>query len=161
MKFTVPDIKRLKQMVSYSNSDDEKELSKNLHKEQPYFCNLIDELSYDPRCFEVHKFCTLFCGVASEKAQLILNEEYEEYIKIPEQYFDTMKHLIAQKNPVIGKRGFTYPSRIEKHVLKNTTFDDVDREWLLITIPAFLYTIESFYNSTNPERFFSLLYNEL
>ena len=110
---------------------------------------------------EVHKFCILFCGAASENAQLILDAACKDYIKIPERYFDLMVHLIAQKNPSIGKSGFTYPGRIDKHVLKNTAFDDVDREWLLIMIPAFLYTIESFYGRTNPEGFFSVLYNEL
>ena len=37
MKFTIPDLRLFKKMVSYSNSDDEMELSKNLHQEQPYF----------------------------------------------------------------------------------------------------------------------------
>jgi hypothetical protein len=68
-------------MVSYSNSDDEKELLKSSHKEQPYFCNLIDPIFYDPRCFEAHIFCTLFCSVASERAQMNINARYEEYIK--------------------------------------------------------------------------------
>ncbi len=152
MKFTVPDLRLFKKMVSCSNSDDEKELSKSLHEEQPNFCNLIDSISYDPRCFEVHRFCTLFCSVASEHAKLTINARYEEYIIIPKQYFDIMAHLIAQKKLSIGKRGFTYPNRINKHILDNTTFDNEDREWLLIMIPTFLYTIESFYSRINPEN---------
>lgn len=154
MKFTVPDLRLFKKMVIYANSDDEKELSKSLHKEQPYFCNIIDPIAYDSRCLEVHRFCTLFCSIASEHVEQVLNTIYEEYIKIPEEYFNTIAHLVAQKNINIGKRGLTYPDRINKYVLNKLDFDNEDTEWLLIMIPSFLYTIESFYSKQNPENFF-------
>ncbi len=159
--FTVPDLKLFKKMVSYSNSEDEKELSKDLHKKQPYFCNIIDPIGNDRRCFEVHRYCTLFCAVASEHAELIIKGRYEDYIKIPEVYFDTMLHLVAQENPIIGKRGLSYPDRIKKYILNSLDFDNEDNEWLLIMIPAFLNTIENFYNKKNPECFFMDLYYEL
>ena len=161
MKFTIPDLKMFKKMVAYSNIDDEKELYKMLHHKQPYFCNLIDSISNDPRCFEVHKYCTLFCAIASEHAEQIIISRYEEYIKIPEQYFDTMAHLVAQQNIVIGKRGLTYSSRINKNVLNGLNFDNEDMEWILIMAPAFLYTIETFYNKENPEFYFMDLYDSL
>jgi hypothetical protein len=161
MKFTIPDLILFKKMVSYSNEDDEKELSKILHKKQTNFCKIIDSISYDPRCFEVHRYCTLFCAIASEHAEAIIDSRYEEYIKIPEPYFDTMTHLVAQQNIAIGKRGVTYPSRIKKYVLNTLNFDDEDNEWMLIMIPAFLYTIEIFYSKENPNNFFMDLYDSL
>jgi len=154
MKFTISDLRLFKKMVSYSNKDDEKELSKILHNKQPNFCEIIDSISYDPRCFEVHRYCTLFCAIASEHAEKIIDSRYEEYIKIPELYFDTMAHLVAQQNICIGKRGVTFPSRIKKYVLNSLNFDDKDSEWILIMIPAFLYTIETYYNKENPDNFF-------
>ncbi len=154
MKFTVPDLRLFKKMVDYSNEDDEKELSKILHNKQPNFCKIIDPISYDPRCFGVHRYCTLFCGIASEHAERIIDSGYEEYIQIPDPYFDTIARLIAQQNITIGKRGVTYPSRIKKYVLNMLNFDDDDNEWMLIMIPAFLYTIETFYNKENPDIFF-------
>ncbi len=161
MKFTVPNLKLFKKMVSYSSPEDEKDLSKDLHKKQPHFCRIIDPISNDPRCFEVHCFCTLFCANASEHAELIIKGRYEDYIKISGEYFDTMAHLVAQKNPIIGKRGLNYPDRINKNILRSLDFDNEDNEWLLIMIPAFLYTIESFYGKENPEYFFMDLYHEL
>jgi hypothetical protein len=146
-----------KKMVRYSNEDDEKELSKILHNQQPGFCKIIDSISYDPRCFEVHRYCTLFCTIASEHAEGIIDSKFEGYIKIPEPYFDTMAHLIAQQNIAIGKRGITYPSRIKKYVLNTLNFDDEDNVWILIMIPTFLYTIETFYSKENPDTFFEYL----
>jgi hypothetical protein len=161
MKFTIPDLRLFKKMVRYSNEDDEKELSKILHNKQPNFCKIIDSISYDPRCFEVHRYCTLFCAIASEHAEAIIDSRYEEYIKIPEPYFDTMAHLVAQQNIAIGKRGLTYPSRIKKYVLNTLNFDGEDNEWMLIMIPAFLYTIEIFYSKENPDNFIMDLYDSL
>ena len=65
-----------------------------------------------------------------------------------------MAHLVAQQNICIGKRGITFPSRIKKYVLNSLNFDDEDSEWILIMIPAFLYTIETYYNKENPDNFF-------
>ena len=161
MKYTVPDLRLFKKMMRYSNSDDEKELSKSLYIQQPNFFNIIDKIAYDPRCFKVSQFCTLFCAIASEHAELVLSARYEEYIKIPEEYFNTVSHLIAQKNIIIGKRGLTYPERIKKYILNNVDFDNDDTDWLLIMIPTFLYTIELFFSKHNPEYFFMNLYSEL
>lgn len=148
-------------MVSYSNSEDEIECFKSLHKNQPYFCELIDPIADDPRCFEAHKFCTLFCSNASEQAELFLNASLLEYIIIQKEYFDTVAHLVIQQNSIIGKRGLTYPDRIKKYVLYDLGFDEVDEDWLLMMIPSFLYTIEIFFGKENPELFFMRLYDEL
>jgi len=37
-----------------------------------------------------------------------------------------MANLIAQKKPVIGKRGLTYPTRVNKHVGCRPGFDEDD-----------------------------------
>jgi hypothetical protein len=60
MKYTVADLKLIKKMVDFSNTDDQLKLSKSLHKNQPYFCNIIDQVKIDPRCLEAHLFCTYF-----------------------------------------------------------------------------------------------------
>ena len=161
MKFTVPDLRLFKKMVKYSNSDDEKELSKSLHKDQPSFCNLIDPVAYDSRCRKVHRFCTLFCAIASEHAKNVVNAGYEKYIKIPGEYFDTMAYMVVQMKIIIGKRGLTYADRIKLNVLNRLDFADDDTEWLLIRIPSFLYTIECFFGKQNPEDFFKSLCYEL
>ncbi len=161
MKFTTKDLRLFKRMVNYSSPDDKKELSRNLHRNQPYFCNIIDPTACDPRCSKVYQFCTLFCSIASEHIELILNERYEEYTKIPEEYFGTVAHLIAQENTNIGNRGITYPGRIKKHIVNSLGFDNSDTQWLLIMIPAFLYTIEAFFSKENPEYYFEGLCNQL
>lgn len=86
---------------------------------------------------------------------------HEEYVTIPKEYFDTMAQMIAQKNLCIGKRGQSYPDRIQKYVLSPCHFDPDDTEWLLIMIPSFLYTLENFFGKKDPEIFFVSLYNEL
>ncbi len=112
MKFTVADLRLFAKMVEYSNSDDVKELSTGLHDTQPYFCQIIQTIAYDPRCVEVYRFCLLFCAIASEHAERVLQRRYEEYVMIPKEYFETMAHMIAQKNHSIGKRGRSYPVRV-------------------------------------------------
>ena len=143
MKYTVADLKLIKKMVDFSNTDDQLRLSESLHKNQPYFCNIIDQVKIDPRCLEAHLFCTLFCSLALERAQLLTNGCFPCF---PEDLFHDTAYNIVQKYPGIGKRAETYPDRIKLHVLNRLGFDEEDTGWLQIMISAFLVTVEKFTN---------------
>jgi len=143
MKYTVADLKLIKKMVNFSNSKDQLELSESLHKNQPDFCNIIDDVKIDPRCVEAHVFCSLFCSLALERAQLLTNESFPCF---REDVFHETTYRILQKSPEIGKRAQTYPDRIRRHVLNTLSFDREDSGWLEIMISAFLVTVEKFTN---------------
>jgi len=143
MKYTVADLKLIKKMVDFSNTDDQLKLSESLHKNQPYFCNIIDQVKIDSRCLEAHLFCMLFCSLALERAELLTDECFPCF---PEDLFHDTAYKIVQKHPDIGKRAETYPDRISRHVLNGVGFDEEDTGWLQIMISAFLVTVEKFTN---------------
>ncbi|HEB29499.1 MAG TPA: hypothetical protein ENI15_01310 [Spirochaetes bacterium] len=141
MRYTVADIKLIKKMVNYSNIDDEICLSKSLHKKQPHFCKIIDQVKIDSRCLEAHLFCTLFCSLAIDHAERVTEEDFPSF---PEELFHDTAYMVAQKNPKIGKKALAYPDRIKRYILNSLDFDDADADWLKIMISAFLVTIENF-----------------
>ncbi|MEA3558401.1 MAG: hypothetical protein U9R75_04020 [Candidatus Thermoplasmatota archaeon] len=139
MKFTVYDIKLFKKMVGSADDDDEMRLSKRLHKKQPHFCNIIDQVKIDPRCSEAHLFCTLFCSLALDHAERVTEDDLNPF---SESRFHNIAHMIVQRYPKIGKRAYTYPDRVKRHILKDLEFDEEDNDWLIIMISTFLTIIE-------------------
>ncbi len=139
MKYTVAELKLIKKMVDFSNTDDQLRLSESLHKNQLHFCNIIDQVKIDPRCVEAHLFCTLFCSLALERAELLTDECFPCF---PEEKFHDTAYKILQKSPEIGKRAETYPDRIRRHVLNTLSFDREASGWLETMISAFLVIIE-------------------
>jgi len=139
MKYSVGDIKLLKKMVASADNDDEIYLTKRLHKKQPHFCNIIDQVKIDSRCLKAHRFCTLFCSLALDHAERVAGDSFNPF---SENVFHNAACMIVQKYPEIGKRAHAYPNRIKLHVLNNLEFDEEDNDWLEITISTFLTTIE-------------------
>jgi len=95
MLFKVSDFKLFNKMVAFSNDDDFSELTKFLRKKQPVLFEEIQQVSYDPRCFEAAKFGLLFCGIALEQAELIRKCKLS---KITVDRFGIARKLIAQDN---------------------------------------------------------------
>ena len=139
MKFTICDIKLFKKMVGSADDDDEMRLSKRLHTKQPYFCNIIDQVMIDPRCSEVHLFCTLFCSLALDHAEAVTEDDQNPF---SESRFHNIAHMIVQRHSKIGKRAYTYPDRVKRHILKDLEFDEEDNDWLILMISTFLTIIE-------------------
>lgn len=143
MKYTTAELKLINKIADFSNTDDQIKLTDALHKKQPDFCNIINDVKIDPRCFEAHLFCTLFCSIALERAEVLTQQEFPSF---SENVFSDAVYKIAQKDSEIGKRAQTYPDRIRRHVLSNLSFDKDDAGWLEIMISGFLVTIEKFSN---------------
>ena len=139
MRFTVGDIKLFKKMVGSADDDDKIRYSRRLHKKQPHFCNIIDQLKIDYRCSEAHLFCTLFCSLALDHAERVIEDDLNPF---SESRFHNIAHMIVQRYPDAGKRACTYPDLIKRHVLKNLGFDEEDYNWLIIMISTFLIIIE-------------------
>jgi hypothetical protein len=111
-----------------------------LHKRQPHFCNIIDEVGEDPRCYDAYRFCTQFCAIALEQAERITPEQLPIYSKY---VYQDLTGLIARgQERQIGKRGGSFPNRIRRYVLSRSNFDEDDTQWLCTTISAFLVIIE-------------------
>ncbi len=142
MKFTVSDLRLMRQMVLSANANDWKFFSELLHKRQPYICEMIDEVGEDPRCYDAYQFCTLFCAIALDKAEIITPEQAPIYSKYG---FQELAGLIAGgQERQIGKRAASFPNRIRKYVLSHSNFDEDDTQWLCTTISAVLVIIEKF-----------------
>jgi hypothetical protein len=140
MKFTVSDLKLMGQGVLSANEKDWKTLSKVLRKGQPHFCNIVDEVGMDPRCYGAYRFCILFCGLALEQAEIRTNEMLSAFTRYE---IEDMASMVAQgREEHVGKRAITFPSRIRRHVLSCVDFDEDDTQWLCTTISAFLATVE-------------------
>ena len=122
-------------MVTCSNRDDKKETQTYLREKQPYVFNVIDEVNVDPRCNQAHLFCILFCSFALKMADRISGVYIRSF---SEDLFRSVKYEIALKNPMIGKRAYTFPDRIQRHVLCGLGFDTDDSFWLILSISAFL-----------------------
>lgn len=156
MIFKVSDIKMINKMVSYSNEEDERELSDLLQKTQPHFYNDIDFVRTDSRCHEAYRFCVLFCAISLEHAEL--KSPYEDII-VHDYYLKSTKSLIAQDKYTLDSRSKKLVSNLEKYVLNKYDFDDDDTFWLKITIGAFLILLEKqVYDKINEiEKYFYLL----
>ena len=130
----------MKQMVLSANAKDWKFFSGLLHKRQPHICKIIDEVGEDPRCYDAHRFCTLFCAIALDQAERVFIEKppiYSEYV------FQDLAGLIARaQEKQVGKRAVSFPNRIRQYVLPHSNFDEDDTKWLCTTISAFLVIIE-------------------
>ena len=143
MKYTVPELKLINKMVGFSNAEERIELPATLQQKQPHFCNIIDDVKFDPRCSEAHLFCSLFCSLALERAELLARRDFPP---LPESVFQDAIRKIAQNHPELQKREETYPDRIRRHVLSSLAFDKDDSGWLQLMISGFLVTIENFSN---------------
>ncbi len=140
MKYTVSELRLMRQMVLSANAKDWRFFSEQLHKGQPHFCNIIDEVGEDPRCYNAYRFCTLFCGIALERAEIIIRDQLPIYSKYD---FQDMASLIARRQErQVGKRAASFPNRIRRYVLSRSNFDEDDTKWLCTTISAFLVIIE-------------------
>ena len=140
MKYTVSDLRLMRQMVLSANAKDWKFFSKLLHKRQPHFCKKIDEVGEDLRCYDAYRFCTLFCAIALDKAEIITPEQapiYSNYV-----YQDIAGLIARGQERQIGKRAVSFPNRIRRYVLWRSNFDEIDTQWLCTTISAFLVIIE-------------------
>lgn len=139
MKFGVADLKLLNEMVRYANKDDESILSNSLYEKQPGFWEEIIDVSLDPRCLDAYRFCILFCSLALDHAERLSGQYLPP---IPKSVFHETAHMVAQRNGQIGKRSYTYPDRIQRHVLTYNDFDDDDSGWLRTIISTFLIILE-------------------
>ena len=73
----------MRQIVLSANAKDWKFFSELLYKRQPHFCKIIDEVGEDPRCYDAYRFCTQFCAIALEQAEIMTPEQlpiYSRYI---------------------------------------------------------------------------------
>lgn len=149
MKFTVSDLRLMRQMVLSANENDWKFFSEFMHKRQPHFCSITDEVGEDSRCYDAYRFCTQFCAIALEQAERIAPEQLPIFSKY---VFQNLAGLIARgQESQIGKRAVSFPNRIRRYVLSYNNFDEEDTQWLCTTISAFLVIIEksiSGYEST-------------
>jgi len=139
MIFTVSEINLIRKMVSYSNEEDEVELTNLLKKRQMDFYTEIEKIKYDPRCFAAYKFCLLFCSIALEQAEMIMQMKFK---KIPQELFQETKSLIAQERNIPDNKYRKLISHIDKYILGKQKFDEDDTFWLKINIGAFIILLE-------------------
>jgi hypothetical protein len=140
MKFTVPDLKSLSKAVRECNTRERTALSVKLHRRQPDFCEIIDEVGIDPRCAEAHQFCTIFCALAFRHAERIVGYRLPRF---PAYAIKEAAGFMARgEEAYIGKRACKFPKRIHRHVLIYGDFDDDDTAWLCTMISAFLFSVE-------------------
>ena len=130
----------MRQMVLSANAKDCKFFSELLHKRQPHFCNIIDEVGEDHRCYDAYQFCTQFCAIALEQAEIVTPEQLPIYSKFV--YHDLASLIARGQEKQIGKRAVSFPNRIRRYVLCRSNFDEDDTQWLCTTISAFLVIIE-------------------
>lgn len=137
MKYTVEELRTLSKAVM---DRDYEVYSALVHRRQPGFCEIIDEIAYDPRCVTAHRFCIIFCGLAFAFAEMFTG------VRIP-KFSDYAIHeisgFIARGDVArIGKRACSYRERIRRHVLTRERFDEEDTEWLCTTLATFCYLVE-------------------
>jgi hypothetical protein len=140
MKYSVSDLRLMRKMVLSANEKDWKFFSSLLHKKQPHFAGIIDEVGEDPRCYGPYRFCTLFCAVALEQAERISLGHVPIYSK--EECQDFAGLIARGEERRIGKRAISFPDRIRRYVLSRSNFDETDTQWLCTTISAFLVIVE-------------------
>ena len=147
MKYTVSDLRLMRQMVLSANLKDWNLFSALLHEKQPHFCKIIDEVGEDPRCYDAHRFCTLFCAIALEQAERAFPDKPPIYSK---HVFQELAGLIARgQEKQVGKRAVNFPNRIRRYVLSRKNFDEDDTQWLCTTISVFLVIIENSLSGRN------------
>jgi hypothetical protein len=140
MKFTVLDLKSLSKAVRKLSARERTALSAMLHRRQPDFCEMIDEVGMDPRCVEAHRFCTMFCALAFRHAEGAVGHRLPRY---PGHAIEEMAGFIARAEEArIGRRACGFRERILRHVLTHSEFDEDDTAWLCTTISAFVFIVE-------------------
>lgn len=140
MKFTVSDLRRVAGVVRALGIQERRSFSALLHREQPEFCRIVDEVGMDPRCIDAHRFCTVFCALALQHAQAITGRRL---LGLPVVTFrDWASRLSRGRGARIGDRASGYPARIRRHALEVGEFDEDDATWLCTTLSAFLLVVE-------------------
>jgi len=141
MKFAVSELKYLSMVVPFLSTREYRALSAMLHRRQPYFCGIIDDVAMDPRCIQAHEFCTTFCAIAFKYAEEDARSRLPRYSRYEVQ--EVARAIARGEEAKIGKRACGFRNRIARHVLSHYDFDNDDREWLCTTISAFLFITES------------------
>lgn len=130
----------MREMVLSANREDWKFFSAFLRKRQPHFCDIVDEVGADFRCYDAYRFCVQFCAIALEQAERISFEQLPVYSKY--EYQDLASLIARGQEGHIGRRAVSFPNRIRRYVLSRSNFDEDDAQWLCTTISAFLVIIE-------------------
>lgn len=141
MKFSILELKYLSRLVRSLSKRECKALSAMLHRRQPDFCEIIDEVGMDPRCFQAHRFCTLFCAMAFSYAEEDARSRLPKYLG--DAILAVAGFIARGDEAQIGRRACGYRKRILRHVIMHDDFDKDDTEWLCTTIAAFLFVVES------------------
>jgi len=140
MKFAVSELKSLSRAVRSLSAREGTALSAMLHRRQPDFCEIIDDVGMDPRCVRAHRFCTMFCALAFGYAERAAGYRLPRYLGNTIQ--EAAGFMARREEAQIGRRACGYPERILRHVLTDNDFDGDDTAWLCTTISAFLFLVE-------------------
>jgi len=141
MKFSVSELKYLSILVPFLNTREYRRLSAMLHRRQPDFCAIIDDVGMDPRCIQAHEFCTTFCAIAFKHAEKDASSRLPRYSGY--EFQEVARAIARGEEAKIGKRACGFRKRIACHVLSHYDFDNDDTQWLCTTISAFLFITES------------------
>jgi hypothetical protein len=140
MRFAVPHLRSLSKATRELTARERTALSALLHRRQPDFCEIIDEVGMDPRCVEAHRFCTTFCALAFRHAEGAVGYRLARY---PGHAIQEAAGFIARDDEArIGRRACGFRKRILRHLLSQSDFDEDDTAWLCTTISAFLFIVE-------------------
>lgn len=142
MKFAVPDFKSLSKAVRELNARERTALSIKLHRRQPHFCEIIDEVGIDPRCAEARQFCTIFCALAFKHAERIVGYRLPRFSGYAIN--EAAGFMARGEEAQIGRRAFRFPKRIHRCVLMHRVFDNDVAAWLCTMISAFLFSVERY-----------------
>jgi hypothetical protein len=140
MKFSVSELKSLSMAVRSLSAREGTALSAMLHRRQPDFFEIIDEVGMDPRCGRAHRFCTMFCALAFGYAERAAGYRLPRYLGDAIQ--EAAGFMARGEEAQIGRRACGYRKRILRHVLTHDDFDEDDTAWLCTTISAFLFLVE-------------------
>ena len=140
MKFTIGEFKSLSKAVRSLSAREGIAFSAMLHRRQPDFCEIIDEVGMDPRCVRAHRFCTMFCALAFGYAERAAGYRLPRYLGDAIQ--EAAGFMARGEEAQIGRRACGYQKRILRHVLTHDDFDEDDTAWLCTTISAFLFFVE-------------------
>ena len=140
MNLSVPHLKRLSKVVRSLSATEGRALSAMLRRRQPHFWQLIEDVGMDPRCVQAHRFCTLFCALAIERAEGIAGSRLPEF---PRAAFQEVRGLVARGGEAqLGRAARGYPERIRRYVLLDGDFDEDDTAWLRTAISGFLIVVQ-------------------
>ena len=140
MKFSVSELKSLSMAVRSLSAWEGTALSAMLHRRQPDFFEIIDEVGMDSRCVRAHRFCTMFCALAFGYAERAAGYRLPRYLGDAIQ--EAAGFMARGEEAQIGRRACGYRKRILRHVSTHDDFDEDDTAWLCTTISAFLFLVE-------------------